>query len=237
MNAADYQGLSEQELWELADKHGFGMDVIAVASLAPGSGKSSLAAHLAIQAERKGVGPVVLVDTASRGGLTQWWDRRKSPKPPMSSMRGTRRIDETLRRLREMGAKLCIIDTAPTMDDIVEQVIAVSGLVVVPCRPDPKDLLAADATSEVAMMLGKKSIFVVNAAIRQARMTGAITVELAKHGTVAPVTVLSRPAYRDAMAKGSTVMEIEGADDAAAEIVQLWDYLAGRLPKDFTRSM
>lgn len=237
MNAAAYQGLSEHELWELADKHGFGMDVIAIASLAAGSGKSTLAAHLTIQAERKGLGPVVMLDTASRGGLTQWWDKRKSPKPPMSSMRGAKRIDETLRRLREMGAKMCIIDTAPAMDDIVEQVIAVSGLIVVPCRPNPKDLLAADATSEVALMLGKKSIFVVNAAIRQARMTSAITVELAKHGTVAPVTVHSRPAYRDAMAKGTTVMEIEGAEDGAAEVQQLWDYLAGRLPKDFTRSM
>lgn len=237
MNAAAYQGLSERELWELAEKHGFGMDVIAVASLASGSGKSTLAAHLAIQAERKGLGPVVLVDTVPRGSLTQWWDKRKSPKPPMSSMRGAKRIDETLRRLREMGAKMCIIDTAPVMDDIVEQVIAVSGLVIVPCRPDPKHLLAADATSEVALMLGKKSIFVVNAAIRQARMTGAITVELAKHGTVAPVTVHSRPAFRDATAKGLTVMELEGAEEAAAEVEQLWDYLAGRLPKDFTRTM
>ncbi len=236
MSSGAYQGLSEQELRELAERHGVGLAVMSLASVAAGSGKSMLAAHLAIQAERAGLGPVVVMDTAARGGLAAWWNRRKGRKPALSSHRAAANIGEALDRLRGMGAKLCIIDTAPAMDETVEQVIAASSVVVVPCRPDPKDLFAADMTSEVALVLGRKSIFVVNKAIRQARMTGAITVELAKHGTVAPVTVHSRPAFQKAMEGGATVMESEDAGEAAAEITQLWDYLAGRLPQDFTRA-
>lgn len=237
MNSTTHHGLSEQELRELADRHGIGLSVLSVASLAAGSGKSVLAAHLAIQAERTGMGPVVIMDTTARGALAEWWNRRKGKKPAMSSHRAAASIGDALDRLRAMGAKTVIIDTAPAMNDVVEQVIAASSVVLVPCRPEPKDLFAADSTSEVAMVLGRKSIFLVNRAIRQARMTEAITVELAKHGTVAPVTVLGRPVYRDAMERGSTVMETTGAEEAAAEIEQLWDYLAGRLPKDFARAI
>jgi chromosome partitioning protein len=229
MDEEEFPGLSEKELRELARKYARDIPVMAIASGAAGSGKTMLTAHLAIQAVRAGAGPVVVMDTVSRGAYNGWWNRRKAEKPAMASTGGASRFKETLSRLGKMGAKLCLIDTAPVMDSMVEQVIAASSVVVVPCRPDPKDLFAADATFEVAQILGRKSVFVINSAVRQARMTEAITVELAKHGTVAPVTIYRRPEYVEAMAAGLTVMENENARDQAAEIEKLWEYLYERL--------
>ncbi len=231
MDEKDFPGLSERELRELAEKHATGVPVISIASSAAGSGKTMLATNLATQAEKTGAGPVVVMDTVSRGAFTGWWNARKVAKPPLASQGGASRFTETLDRLGKIGAKLCMIDTAPVMDFMVEQVVAASDLVVIPCRPDPKDLYAADAIAELAAVLGRKSIFVLNSAMLEARMTEAIMVELAKHGTVAPVMIHRRRHYPEAMSAGSTVMEAEDAAEAAREIEELWTYLEDRLSK------
>ncbi len=231
MSKDAYYGLSEAELRELGQRYRAGLGIIAVASGAPGSGKSTLAAHLAIQAPRAGLGPMVLMDAARRGGLTQWWDRRRGQKPQLSSLGGASRLTETVDRLREMGAKLIIIDTGPDMDDMVEQVLAMASLVVIPCRPEREDLFQADMTSEVAQMLGTKAVFVVCSAIRGARMSDRIAVELAKHGTVAPATLYRRRAVMEAMAKGQTVIETDADSEGEREFAALWEYLHERLGK------
>lgn len=229
MDDMDFPGLSERELRELTERYRKKLPVISIASGAAGAGKSMLTVHLAVQAEKSGAGPVVVMDTVSRGTFTAWWNKRKLEKPPLSSQGGASRFTETLDRLAEIGAKLCLIDTAPVLDEMVEQVVAASTLVVVPCRPEPKDLFAADATAELAGILGRKSIFVLNWAMAQARMTEAIMVELAKHGTVAPVIMHRRREFVSAMEQGLTVMETEGADEATREIEKLWEYLEERL--------
>jgi Mrp family chromosome partitioning ATPase len=43
--------------------------ILAVASLKGGVGKTTLTAHLAVQAERSGAGPVALIDTDPRGAF------------------------------------------------------------------------------------------------------------------------------------------------------------------------
>lgn len=231
MNEPAYFGLSEGELRELAQRYRAGLGIVAVASGAAGSGKSTLAAHLAIQAPRVGLGPMVLMDAARRGGLTQWWDRRRGQKPQLSSLGGASRLADTVDRLHGMGAKLVIIDTGPDMDDMVEQVLAMASLVIIPCRPERNDLFAADMTSEVAQVLGTKGVFVVSSAIRGGRMSDQIAVELAKHGTVAPTTLFCRPEVAEAMAEGQTVLESDPEGDAAKEIEQLWEYIHERLGK------
>jgi chromosome partitioning protein len=231
MNDSAYYGLSEAELRELGQRFRAGLGIIAVASGAKGSGKSTLAANIAIQAPRAGLGPMVLMDAARRGGLTQWWDKRRGQKPQLSSLGGASRLGDTVERLHGMGAKLIIIDTGPDMDEMVEQVLAMASLVVIPCRPERNDVFAADMTSEVAQMLGTKTVFVVSSAIRGARMSDQIAVELAKHGTVAPATLFRRPEVAEAIAKGQTVMETDPEGEAAKEFERLWEYLHERLGK------
>lgn len=231
MTDSAYYGLSESELRELAQRYRAGFGIIAVASGAKGSGKSTLAANLAIQAPRAGLGPMVLMDAARHGGLTRWWDRRRGQKPQLASLGGASRLTDTVDRLHGMGAKLIVIDTGPAMGDMVEQVLAMASLVVIPCRPERNDLFAADMTSEVAQMLGTKAVFVVSSAIRGARMSEQIAVELAKHGTVAPATLYRRPEVAEAIAKGQTVMETDPESDAAKEFEKLWEYLHERLGK------
>src|SRR5579864_119054 len=53
------------------------MPIVVVASQKGGSGKTTIAAHLAVQAGRKGYKPAVLIDADWQGSLSRWWNARK----------------------------------------------------------------------------------------------------------------------------------------------------------------
>jgi chromosome partitioning protein len=48
------------------------MRILTIASQKGGAGKTTLAAHLAVEAERTGAGPVAVVDTDPQGSLAAW---------------------------------------------------------------------------------------------------------------------------------------------------------------------
>src|SRR6202008_194689 len=84
---------------------------------------------------------------------------------------------------------------------------------------------------------GKPLIFVVNGATPKAKITYEAAVALSQHGTVAPVTVHHRTDFAASMIDGRTVMEVDPNGRSAGEIVELWDYIADRLQKNFPRTL
>ena len=59
--------------------------VIVVACQKGGAGKTTVAAHLAVQACRAGHGPAVLVDTDPQGSLGEWRSARKGDAPALAT--------------------------------------------------------------------------------------------------------------------------------------------------------
>ena len=57
------------------------MRIITVASKKGGSGKTTLAGHLAVAADQSGSGPVAIIDTDPQGSLAAWWNTREAPTP------------------------------------------------------------------------------------------------------------------------------------------------------------
>src|SRR3546814_10796757 len=57
------------------------LKVLVVASQKGGSGKTTLAGHLAVQAELSGEGPVGLIDVDPQGSLADWWNERAATNP------------------------------------------------------------------------------------------------------------------------------------------------------------
>ena len=57
------------------------MQTIVVNSQKGGSGKTSLCAHLSVEAERIGDGPVYLIDTDPQGTLSAWHEARAAEAP------------------------------------------------------------------------------------------------------------------------------------------------------------
>ena len=208
------------------------MHVIAVASQKGGSGKTTLAGHLAVQADRTGCGPVALVDTDPQGSLSEWWNARTA-ETPLFARTSARRLAADIERMRELGIKLLVVDTPPAIEATITEVIRLADLVVIPARPSPHDLRAAGATVEMIERLGKPLIFVVNAATPRAKITSEAVMALSQHGTLAPVILHHRTGFAAAMIDGRTVMEVPGEARSAEEIELLWQYLAKRLNRDF----
>ena len=208
------------------------MHVIAVASQKGGSGKTTLAGHLAVAADRAGAGPVALVDTDPQGSLAEWWNARVA-ETPLFARTAAERLAEDIGRMSELGIKLLVIDTPPAIEATISEVVRAADLVVVPARPSPHDLRAAGATVELVERLGKRLIFVINGATPRARITSEEVMALSQHGTLAPVVIHQRTAFAASMIDGRTVMEIPDEPRASAEIETLWEYLSRRLQGEY----
>jgi chromosome partitioning protein len=191
--------------------------VLALASQKGGSGKTTLSGHLAVQAQRSGAGPVVLIDI--------------DPQTTVA------RLASDLAVLRQQGFRLAVIDTPPAITMAIQSVIAVAELIVVPTRPSPHDLRAVGATVDLCERAGKPLIFVVNAATPKAKITSEAAVALSQHGTVAPITLHHRTDFAASMIDGRTVMEVDPNGRSAAEVTQLWNYISDRLEKNFRRTV
>lgn len=206
------------------------MYTIVTASQKGGSGKTTLSGHLAVEADRAGAGPVVLIDTDPQGSLAQWWNARAQPTP-LFVKAGLPDLGAALEQLKAAGAKLAFIDTPPAITASITQVVRYADLVVIPTRPSPHDLRAVGATVDIAERHEKPVIFVLNAATARARITGESAVALSQHGTVAPVTIHHRVDFAASMVDGRTVGEVMPKSASAREIAELWSYIQFRLSK------
>ena len=210
--------------------------ILALASQKGGSGKTTLSGHLAVQAQRAGHGPVVLIDIDPQGSLADWWNEREAEFPAFAQTT-VARLAADLEILRQQGFKLAVIDTPPAITMAIQSVISVAELIVVPTRPSPHDLRAVGATVDLCDRAGKPLIFVVNGATPKARITSEAAIALSQHGTVAPVTVHHRTDFAASMIDGRTVMEVDAKSRSAGEVVQLWSYISDRLEKNFRRTV
>src|SRR5229473_1138672 len=198
-----------------------GMYVIAVASQKGGSGKTTIAAHLAVRAAAAGHGPVVLIDTDPQGSLAEWWHARADDTPALATVK-PEALAANLAELRSYGTAIAVIDTPPALTGSIEQVIAMADLIVIPARPSPHDLRAASGTVEMARKAGKPFMFVVNGASPRASITAQAVAALSEHGRVAPVILYQRTEFAASMIDGRTVMETAASGRSSQEIVDLW---------------
>ena len=212
------------------------MRVLALASQKGGSGKTTLSGHLAVQAQRAGAGPVVLIDIDPQGSLADWWNEREAEYPAFAQTT-VARLASDLATLRQQGFKLAVIDTPPAITMAIQSVISVAELIVVPTRPSPHDLRAVGATVDLCERAGKPLIFVVNAATPKAKITSEAAVALSQHGTVAPITLHHRTDYAASMIDGRTVMEINRAGKSQEEMETLWTYLQDRIESNYRRTV
>ena len=167
------------------------MKVVAVASQKGGSGKTTLAGHIAVQAERVGAGPVAMIDTDPQGSLAEWWNAREAATPAFVAT-GIARLAEDLRRLRALNMRLLVIDTPPAIAAHDHRGRAHRRSRDRSGRPSPHDLRAAGATVELVERLGKPLVFVINGAAQRARITSEAVIALSQHGTLAP-SIIHQP--------------------------------------------
>lgn len=195
---------------------------LVIAQQKGGSGKTTLAAHLAVAFARKGR-RVAILDVDPQGSLGQWFEIRE------------RRLGEdgaglTMRTASGWGAKrearlltrdhdLVLIDMPPRSDLEARNVIESADLVAVPVQPTPVDLWATQATLELVEKGGPNAVLVINRAPPRAQTTGQMLEKLAEIGLDAlSARIGNRVAFGSTMGIGSTVMETYPGSKAALEV-------------------
>ena len=203
------------------------MKTIVLAARKGGSGKTTLAAHLGVQVEKTGSGPVTLIDTDPQQSLTAWWNDRQAESPRLLELSLTR-LPAELGKVR--GAPgFVFIDTPPLDSGVIASVIDVADLVLIPVKPSPHDLRGVSVTVDLCKKAGRPFVFVVTQAVQRATLTQQAPLILSQFGPVATSIIYNRVDYAGAMTDGRTAQEVDAKGKAAGEIAGLWIYLSQQL--------
>lgn len=198
------------------------MKTILITSQKGGSGKTTLTAHLAVEAQCDGKAQVFIIDTDKQGTLSLWHERREVETPQRADLPFSRLADG-LKTLADRGATYCFIDTAPTISDQNTSLLRLADLVLIPVRPSPADLWSVAETVKLVKETGRPFLFVITQAKPQATITAQTIAALSEHGQVAKTFISDRVSYAAAMTGGRTAPELEPKGRAAEEVTGLWN--------------
>lgn len=199
------------------------MKTIAVISQKGGSGKTTIALHLAVAATLAGKNTAI-IDVDPQCSAAKWSDRRETDLPAVISAQAAR-IQKELARVRDLGGDLCIIDTAPHSDRAALEVARASDVIIIPCRPAILDLEAITSTTEILSALNKPLFVVMNAVSSIGSDAASARESLTGLGIdVCPVQLGNRIAFSRALVTGQTAQEFEPAGKAAMEAGSLHTY-------------
>jgi chromosome partitioning protein len=199
--------------------------VIALLAQKGGSGKTTLAVHLAVAAAANGY-HVVIADLDPQGSAASWSRVRGSPEPKVVAMAASA-TGGFIDGIHRNGSGLVIVDTAPHSAPAASQVVQQVEFVLIPCRPTAFDLTAASSSAEIAKAARRRAAFVLNSCpVRAPEVADARTVLTSYGFPVAPVEIGQRQAFARAVASGQAVTEFDPHGKAAAEITDLWKWIA-----------
>lgn len=208
------------------------MKVIAVLNQKGGSGKTTIATHLARALQLAGA-DVLLVDSDPQGSARDWAAVREDhPLAVVGIDRPT--IDRDLKQIARKD--FVVIDGAPQAADLAVSAIKAADFVLIPVQPSPYDIwAAADLVDLVKQRIevtdGRlQAAFVVSRAIKGTRIGSEVSEALAGYGLpVMESRITQRVSYPGTAAAGLTVMESEPDGDAAAEIYALANEIKHKL--------
>jgi len=202
------------------------MKRIAFLSQKGGSGKTTLALHVAVAASDQGLA-VVVVDADPQASAAAWAQARDRETPTIAAAVGS--VHTVLDAATQENFDLAIIDAAPHLDPAVAQIAAAADFIIIPVRPTALDLHTASRAAAVATAAGKPYGFVLNGCPARAveiPETQAILATLG--GAVCPITIGERRAYARALGAGLAVTEFAAPSKAAAEIRALWAWIGAQ---------
>lgn len=201
------------------------MPTIAIISQKGGSGKTTLALHLAAAAQAAGI-EAVLIDTDPQATASQWGAWRKDAPPEVIDSPPPR-LAAKIEQVRGRGAQLVVIDTPPHTDTAASAAVDLADLTLIPCRPSAFDLAAIQTTARLIQLRRKPAFVVFNGGSPNAPKLYEETAEMvAAFGlSVCPFHLADRAAYRHATGGGKSVLEIEPNGKAAEEVRQLYTWI------------
>lgn len=182
------------------------MNVLGMLSRKGGSGKITLAVHLAVLAEQAGR-RTLLIDLDPQRSAAEWWRGREAGTPLLVET-DPPKLREVLAAAEADGVDLAVIDTRPSAAEDAALVAALSDVILIPTQPAVFDLRAILGPIDTAKGAVRRAMIVLNRCqaprgAGEATETGDARRAAVAFGVpVAPVAIVDRTAIRRAPMTG-----------------------------------
>ncbi|MEP3279353.1 MAG: ParA family partition ATPase [Stappiaceae bacterium] len=208
--------------------------IITIAQQKGGSGKTTLAAHLAVAWAIGQDQEVAVLDVDPQGSLGEWFEMREDVLGETetglvfrtASGWGARREARSMAR----DFPVVIVDTPPKSDTEAKPAIDAADLVLIPVQPTPIDYWATKSTVTMATNERTEALLILNRVLSRASLTEEMKNAISESGyPLADASLGNRTGFAASMGKGRSVQETMPSSKAADEIAALYRELKNHL--------
>ena len=199
--------------------------VITISQQKGGTGKTTLAVHLALAFIKYHNLKVAIIDTDPQGSLGKWFMIREEKKLSndnltfkTASLWGAQYESKTLKKDND----IVIIDTPPKIESDARPSIESADLVLIPMAASHVDFWATGAIVEIAKKANKKILIQINRSNQRSKLISKTNDFIKSLNLSATKTIIgNRQIYAASMGEGKTAVEKQKKSNAVDEIKQL----------------
>jgi chromosome partitioning protein len=207
--------------------------VITISQQKGGTGKTTLAVHLAMAFIKYHNLKVAIIDTDPQGSLGKWFMIRTEKKVSnenltfkTASLWGAQYESKTLKNDHD----IVIIDTPPKIESDARPSIEAADLVLIPMAASHVDFWATGAIVDIAKKANKKILAQINRSSQRSKLIDKTkdfikSLELNSTDTI----IGNRQIYTSSMGEGKTAVEKQKKGNAVDEIKKLSEQILQQL--------
>ena len=207
--------------------------VITISQQKGGTGKTTLAVHLAMAFIKYHNLKVAIIDTDPQGSLGKWFMIRTEKKVSnenltfkTASLWGAQYESKTLKNDHD----IVIIDTPPKIESDASPAIEAADLVLIPMAASHVDFWATGAIVEIAKKANKKILAQINRSSQRSKLIDKTKDFIKSLDLNSTDTIIgSRQIYASSMGEGKTAVEKQKKGNAVDEIKKLSEQILQQL--------
>ncbi|MAV22883.1 MAG: cobyrinic acid a,c-diamide synthase [Gammaproteobacteria bacterium] len=207
--------------------------VITISQQKGGTGKTTLAVHLALAFIKYHNLKVAIIDTDPQGSLGKWFMIRTEKKVSSenltfktASLWGAQYESKTLKNDND----IVIIDTPPKIESDARPSIEAADLVLIPMAASHVDFWATGAIVDIAKKANKKILVQINRSSQRSKLIEKTKDFIKSLDLSSTKTIIgNRQIYTSSMGEGKTAVEKQKKGNAVEEIKNLSDQILSEI--------
>lgn len=212
------------------------MKTIVFAATKGGTGKTSLAFNVAIEASKSH--QVLIADLDPQRSLKGIWQKRGEMLNPRL-VSNVSVLAQSIKLLAEAGydREYMVVDTPGSMMAVIRDAIAAADLLVLPVQPSPMDWAAQEALCDLADEMGMRdrTLIVINRAEGRSDLVDRTREFFQMRTPFAMPVVKDRVEYKRGIEVGKAATEMTTNKDYQKEIRDLWQAIKAAIETKASR--